>query len=201
MDDSLENCNSSELLTIQLIEDSPPEPTQQKPKKPKPSKTRQRFTPEEDLILTQLVEKHGCNWNLIAKQLKGRNKRQVKDRWKTFLSPSLVIAPFTPEEDQLLEELINEMGTKWVTFLKSFPNRTDVALKNRWNMIKRQRRNGGRFQKRKKMTPQSSGPAPIYSLQQKSELTQPKRIAVDSNTEEKEFSLFIEEMKTVHECI
>ena len=153
---------------------------------------RQRFTEQEDLLLKQLVSIYGQNWDIIAAHMNGRNKRQVKERWNSYLSPNLIAVPFSPAEDQLLEEKINEIGTKWVLLMKFFPNRTDVALKNRWNMIKRQRTNGGKHQNRKKITPQSSGPAPIvYQSQAYVPQQQP---AVPTQTAEfEEFSFFEED--------
>ena len=160
-----------------------------------PNKTirkRQRFTEEEDLLLKQLVLIYGQNWDIIAAHMNGRNKRQVKERWNSYLSPNLIAVPFSPAEDQLLEEKINEIGTKWVLIMKYFPNRTDVSLKNRWNMIKRQRANGGKHQNRKKITPQSSGPAPILS--QVVPVTPVQQKALPTQTAEiEEFSFFEDE--------
>ena len=163
---------------------------------------RNRFTQEEDNLLRYLVEMNGTtNWALIAAHFPTRNKRQVKERWTSYLSPTLKAAPFTPQEDALLEEKINELGTKWVTILKYFPNRTDVALKNRWNMIKRQRTNGGKHQNRKKMTPQSSGPAPIMRVMNNFEQQQPQQqkttqVAIPDQIDEFSFfndSIFLDE--------
>ena len=157
---------------------------------PQKAHRRKRFTPEEDNLLRYLVDMNGTsNWALIAAHFPARNKRQVKERWTSYLSPTLKAAPFTPQEDALLEEKINELGTKWVTILKFFPNRTDVALKNRWNMIKRQRANGGKHQNRKKLTPQSSGPAPVVKVMNATEQPQQKvQVAVPEQIEE--FSFF-----------
>ncbi|EAX87772.1 Myb-like DNA-binding domain containing protein [Trichomonas vaginalis G3] len=127
----------------------------------KPTVHRMRFTPEEDCLLTKLVSIDGINsLDKIVPYFPERNKRQLKERWTTFLSPDLRAEPFTLDEDQLLEHLINELGTKWSLIVKYFPGRTDVSLKNRWNMIQRQRK-GSKKQNRKKITPQSSSPAPI----------------------------------------
>ena len=190
------------MFSFQLSQVSSPETTlQASQQQPGSIKKRSRFSPEEDLTLRHLVEKYGQNWDFIASQLKGRNKRQVKERWNSYLSPSLVVAPFSPDEDKLLEDKINEIGTKWVVLLKYFPNRTDVALKNRWNMIKRQRSNGGKHQNRKKLTPQSSGPAPIFNINQHFVLSSPEQTSVEVSSPEasNEFSFFFDEAEAAHE--
>lgn len=119
---------------------------------------RQRFTEEEDKLLTMYVNKIGYNWDDIAKKLHRKNKRQVRDRWLWYLNPELKAQPFTEAEDKLLEEKLNEIGNKWRAIAKFFPGRTDVSLKNRWSMIQRQRNSDSiKPQRRRKITPQSSG--------------------------------------------
>jgi hypothetical protein len=46
-----------------------------------------RFTPDEDDCLYQLVDEFGINnWNEIVARMPGRNWRQCRDRWKHYLS-------------------------------------------------------------------------------------------------------------------
>ena len=98
-----------------------------------------RFTPIEDEQLKQLVIKYGTNnWHIIASFLPGRNARQVHDRWCNTLSPALNRSEFTPEEDQLLMRLHEELGPKWVKMAKYFNGRSDTSLKSRWNKLQRQ---------------------------------------------------------------
>ena len=99
---------------------------------------RAKFCPAEDEMLRQLVREHGENaWELIASKMTGRNVRQVKERWMTYLSPALNNGPFTPEEDQLLLEKHRELGPKWVKIAKFFQGRTDTSIKNRFIVLKR----------------------------------------------------------------
>ena len=124
---------------------------------------RQRFTKEEDMLLTRYVNEYGYKWDLIATKLNHKTKRQVKDRWMFYLNPELKAEPYTKDEDELLEKKLIELGNKWRVIVKFFPGRTDVSLKNRWSMIKRQRSgHSKKTQRRRKITPQSSGPAPIF---------------------------------------
>ena len=183
-------CHFILMHSNQILQESSPEVYACSPSNsPKDIKRRKRFTEMEDMLLKHLVQIYGQNWDAVAAHMEGRNKRQVKERWNSFLSPNLIAVPFTPDEDRLLEEKINEIGTKWVILMKYFPNRTDVSLKNRWNMIKRQRANGGKHQNRKKITPQSSGPAPV--LYQTTPVAPVQAFDIPKETAEiEEFSFF-----------
>lgn len=58
-----------------------------------------------------------------------------------YLSPKINKSPFTEEEDDLLIEKYNSFGPRWVKISKFFRNRTDSALKNRWNVLARRHGN------------------------------------------------------------
>ena len=102
-------------------------------------KKHAKFTEREDNKLSDLVEEYGDkDWDFIASKMKGRNKRQCRERWHNYLSPSLNVSPWSPEEDALLIEKHGQCGPKWVRISKFFPNRTDTMIKNRFQMLKRQ---------------------------------------------------------------
>jgi hypothetical protein len=46
---------------------------------------------------------------------------------------------WAPHEDRLLEEKVIEIGRRWKVLATSFPGRTDVSLKNRYNLLTRKR--------------------------------------------------------------
>jgi hypothetical protein len=98
------------------------------------------FTPDEDVLLKQLVKRFGRSWEVIACYLPNRNQRQCKDRWTNYLSPSISTDPWTEENDQLLLQKVNELGPKWTQITTFFPGRTDANLKNRWFMLVRRAR-------------------------------------------------------------
>ena len=114
---------------------------------------RLRFSKEDDIQLKEFVQKYGEDWNLIASLMEGKNSRQVKDRYMKYLSPDLNHNPWIIEEDELLKQKINEMGKKWNLLVKFFPNRTDIALKNRWIIIERSERKQKPIDYEKKKSP------------------------------------------------
>ena len=94
---------------------------------------RQKFTQEEDDHLKMLVEQYGVNdWKNISSLMTNRSQRQCRERWKNYLSPDVSNAPWTTQEDILLEEKHRELGPQWSRIAKFFPCRTDIHVKNRW---------------------------------------------------------------------
>ena len=96
------------------------------------------FSKQEDDLLRSLVAEYGDkDWDLISSFIKGRNRRQCRERWKKFLCPSLNNSPWTQEEDELLLERYETFGPKWVTISKAFKNRTDINVKSRFLVLMR----------------------------------------------------------------
>lgn len=108
-----------------------------RPPKPHP---RAKFDAEEDEHLKRVVEKYGTNdWELIAIKIRGRTARQCRERWTNYLNPAIDNSEWTEEEDALLLEKHEEIGRHWKAIAEFFPNRTDIAVKNRWLMLERRR--------------------------------------------------------------
>lgn len=104
-----------------------------------------RFTPQEDDLLRKLVQEYGekDKWTIISKKMTiiYRNRRQCKERWFKYLSPSINSSPFTREEDEKLEYLYTQYGAKWVQISKYFKSRTDINIKSRWKILQRRKKN------------------------------------------------------------
>ena len=99
---------------------------------------KQKFSPDEDQRLIQLVSTYKADWKTIANLLgNNRNARQCRDRYVHYLSPTVNRGPWTDEEDQLLMQKYAELGSKWGLMSQCFNNRTDVQLKNRFNLLNR----------------------------------------------------------------
>ncbi|OHT02569.1 hypothetical protein TRFO_30228 [Tritrichomonas foetus] len=100
-----------------------------------------KFTADEDRKLSFLVKLVGArDWIFIANQMPGRTSRQCRERWVNHLDPALKKDPWNDEEDSLLLVKFNELGPKWTTLAKLFPNRTDAMLKNRFKLLQRRAR-------------------------------------------------------------
>ena len=100
---------------------------------------KKKFTREEDNKLRKYVNEVGEDkWEEIANLMGNRNARQCHDRWKYYLSPKVNNEPFTKEEDELLIKLVSKYGGMWVQISKKFKNRSDIQMKNRWNILKKQ---------------------------------------------------------------
>ena len=104
----------------------------------KTKRTNKKFSQEEDARLRKLVNEYGESaWEEIAYQMKGRNPRQVHDRWVYYLSPKVSNAPWTEEDDEKLIQLTKDLNGKWVQIAKRFKGRNDTQIKNRWNILKK----------------------------------------------------------------
>lgn len=95
------------------------------------SSQRNRFTHEEDEHLKRLVSLHNPpNWNEIAKYMRNRSARQCRERYNNYLRPELTNGTWTPEENDLLNQLYEKYGPKWSLIAQNFIGRSAVNIKN-----------------------------------------------------------------------
>ncbi|CAD8081395.1 unnamed protein product [Paramecium primaurelia] len=96
------------------------------------SRTNQFWSPEEDVMLLQLISQFGKQWSKIAKIFQNRSGKQCRNRFVNTLDPKLKQHSFTQEEDQLIYEYYLEFGPKWSQISKFIEGRSDNQIKNRF---------------------------------------------------------------------
>ena len=111
--------------------------TQTKEQQKKKRAARNTFSIEEDKKLNDLVAQYGMDWKQIAIYMPGRNARQVKERWRNYLSSDVEYRPWTSDEDDLLYKKYREFGPRWKEISRFFEKRTEVHVKNRWRLLQR----------------------------------------------------------------
>lgn len=105
---------------------------------------RSMFSTEDDMNLIMLVNqtvsllgKDRLDWREIGRVM-NKGGRQCRERYNKYLSPGMKNGPWTVEEDALLKEKVEVFGCHWAVIVKYFPGRSDVNLKNRWSVLRRQ---------------------------------------------------------------
>ena len=106
---------------------------------PNSQTARVRWLEADDKLLIQLVSECGHNWPLIASKMEGRTSKQVKERWSNQLDPTISTEPWAAEDDQLLVELIRELGHSWCEISRRMKGRTESMVKNRFHANLRKR--------------------------------------------------------------
>ena len=100
------------------------------------SSARRLWTQIEDDALTELVNAHGSDWNLIANKLSlklgepSRNSKQCRQRWSNNLDPDLRKSDWPQEEAQALFRHHQQYGNQWMKIAALMPGRSDNCIKN-----------------------------------------------------------------------
>eukprot|EP00924_Labyrinthula_sp_SR-Ha-C_P008047 snap_masked-scaffold_11-processed-gene-1.37-mRNA-1 protein AED:0.26 eAED:0.26 QI:0/-1/0/1/-1/1/1/0/366 len=105
----------------------------------KPTIVKGSWSAEEDKQMLAAVEIYKNDWKMIASQVKGRTAKQCRDRFRLKLDPNINHGPWTPEEDELLLKLHEEVGRQWTRIAKLLPGRTENAVKSRYSSLFRSR--------------------------------------------------------------
>ncbi|CAN6649355.1 hypothetical protein TRVA0_023S01970 [Trichomonascus vanleenenianus] len=102
-----------------------------------PKLKRGRWTEHEDKVLVEAHKKMGPVWHRIAQLIPGRTDDQCSKRYNDVLDPKISnrLRQWSPEEDQLLLDLVKKYGTRWRTIANEMDGRTGLTCRNRWRKI------------------------------------------------------------------
>jgi hypothetical protein len=100
---------------------------------PVQNENKGKWTPKEDALLTEAVQKHGKKWVPIAALVPGRTNPQCRTRWLQHLDPTNgKKGRWTPEEDALLTEAVQKHGKDFTAVAALIPGRTNERCRDRW---------------------------------------------------------------------
>lgn len=101
----------------------------------RPGLVKGHWSYEEDQALERMVMSGCMAWNEVAKNIPGRTPKQCRERWKNHLDPRITRAPFTTDEDIILQNAFEQLGNRWTKIAALLPGRTEDSVKNRWKVL------------------------------------------------------------------
>jgi hypothetical protein len=94
---------------------------------------RGKLTKEEDELILKYVDEIGPKWAEIAKLIKTRTGKQVRDRYVNHLSKDIKKTKFTLEEDLIVLKFQKKLGNSWTEIAHHLPGRSPDNVKIRYN--------------------------------------------------------------------
>jgi hypothetical protein len=154
-----------------------------------PGYQRKTWSAEEDAAIHSLIAQHGTRWRAIAPHLAGRSDDSVRNRWKRIseerglkvhdaapvaqhsATPTVKATPkqsasagarssWSRSEDQAIVNAVREFGPRWCSVATCLPQRTEQAVRNRWNRLQQRARVQARALSLRRSAAGSMGPPP-----------------------------------------
>ena len=155
-----------------------------------PGYQRKTWSAEEDAAIHSLIAQHGTRWRAIAPHLAGRSDDSVRNRWKRISEERGLKVPdsaptaqhsaasaakaapkqsaasgsrssWSRSEDQAIVNAVREFGPRWCSVATCLPQRTEQAVRNRWNRLQQRARVQARaLSLRRAAAAASMGPPP-----------------------------------------
>ncbi|CAH0479276.1 unnamed protein product [Peronospora belbahrii] len=101
----------------------------------KPGLVKGPWSVEEDARLMEMMLKGYDNWRQVSNSIPGRTAKQCRERWRNRLDPTINKAPFTEEEDAVIQQSYEKYGNRWTQIAELLPGRTEDAVKLRWKAL------------------------------------------------------------------
>lgn len=96
-------------------------------------RTGSKWTTQEDIALTNLVSKYGCNdWDTISHFLPNRTSQMCKNHYKQQVKLIGSKGPWTDQEDAIITEAVQNGQTKWSQIARLLNNRVGKQCRERW---------------------------------------------------------------------
>nr|ACI23563.1 MYB-like protein 2 [Gossypium barbadense] len=122
------------------------------------------WTPEEDELLSNYINKEGeGRWRTLPKRAGLlRCGKSCRLRWMNYLRPSVKRGQIAPDEEDLILRLHRLLGNRWSLIAGRIPGRTDNEIKNYWNthLSKKLISQGIDPRTHKPLNPQQLSPSP-----------------------------------------
>ncbi|ELP84511.1 r2r3-MYB transcription factor, putative [Entamoeba invadens IP1] len=92
------------------------------------------WSSSEDDALLQAIQEYGIkDWKKVEKNIKGRNRKQCRERYfNSLMFKNQSKRPWTIEEDQTIMKTRKEVGNKWTFISKCLQGRSANDVKNRY---------------------------------------------------------------------
>jgi len=97
-----------------------------------PQIKRRNWTNDEDKKILNFYKKFGRKWEEIARCLKNRTGKQVRDRFLNRLDNSISHSKFSEKEDKLIFDLYLEHGASWSKISNIIKTRSSDMIKSRF---------------------------------------------------------------------